>query len=267
MRALLLALLLLAPAAARAARVLVVVADPLPASSREALDGFLAEWGETVDIASSGRAIPSGNLDVVIAFGANAAARARKAGVPMVVALAPAYRPGGTKTVLVAMTPSPESFASYLAAAGVRRLLAVRTVTWGAEFQRRAAEAGRRLGVDIEDGVLSSPAELPRLLRRLGGSVDGIWLAPDPSAVTPHAFSAAQEFSRDRGIPFFAPAAGLVSDGVRGELAVSFHGCGMEAARAAREILSGRSVAAVVYPSRAAQGPRVVLSTQSFDQR
>ncbi len=48
------------------------------------------------------------------------------------------------------MTPSPERFVSLLAAAGVRRLLAVRAVPPEPEFLRRAAEAGEKAGVAIE---------------------------------------------------------------------------------------------------------------------
>ncbi|MCM2303996.1 MAG: hypothetical protein NDJ72_04790 [Elusimicrobia bacterium] len=260
MRALLLPLLLLAPCAARAAQALVVISEPLTPSFREALDGFLAEWGEAVDTAPAGRALPPGPHGVIVALGGHAAMRARRSGAPTVVALAPAYRDddAGAATVRVAMTPSPERFVSLLAAAGVRRLLAVRAAPPEPEFLRRAAEAGGKAGVAIEDRILSGPDGLPRLLRRDGVSADGVWLAPDPASVTPETFGAAREFSRARSVPFFAPAAGLVMDEVRGELTVSFRDCGREAARAARELLAGRPVEKVVYPALAASSTTFV---------
>jgi len=269
MRAALIALLLLAPAAARAAQALVVVSEPLSASFREALDGFLAEWGEPVDTALAGRALPPGPRAVVVAFGGRAASRARRDRAPMIVALAPGFRDEGraAATVRVAMTPSPESFVGALAAAGVKRLLAVRTVAADPEFLQRAAAAGERAGVRIDEGILEGADGLPHLLRTDGLLADGVWLAPDPGSVTPENFGAAREFARARSLPFFAPAAGLVMDEVRGDLTVSFRECGREAARAARELLAGRVTAKTVYPPSAAEATTVLKSTTPLENR
>jgi len=263
MRLALIAVLLLAPAAASASSALVVVGDPNSSSYLEALDGFRDELGESVEIVSAGRPLPPGPHGVIVAFGGRAALRASKAGAPLVVALAPAYRgaDSSSMTVHVAMTPAPERFAGFLSVAGVRRLLAVRASTARAAFVRRAAEAGHPFGLEIEDGVLSGVEDLPRLLRGADPRVDAIWLAPDPTVVTPEVFAAVREFSRARAIPFFAPAAGLVSGEVRGELTVSFRDCGREAARAAREMLAGRPVAALIYPARPQRVAPIVKST------
>lgn len=227
---------------------LVVLSEPLSASHREALEGLRAEWRGPIDISSDGRALPHGPHGVIIALGGRAARRARQGSVPTVVALAPGAR-AGSATVLVAMTPSPERMVSILSGAGIHRLLAVRAVSADPEFRRRAAEAGRLAGVEIEDGILPKADDLPRLLRGPGLAAEAIWLAPDPESVTPETFAVAREFARGRALPFFAPAAGLVSDEVRGELAVSFRDCGREAARAARELGAGRPTTRVVYPS------------------
>ncbi|MDP3544013.1 MAG: hypothetical protein Q8T11_16225 [Elusimicrobiota bacterium] len=250
MRAALLALLLLSPSAAFAAKALVVLSEPLSPSFREAYDGFLAEWGEPVDTARADMPLPEGPHEVVLALGGRAAARARAQERPLVVALAPAYRGVGrdAPTVRVAMTPSPERFIAALAAAGVKRLLAVRAAPAEPEFLRRAEAAAQEAGVAIDDRIVTGPEAMPRLLRRDGVLADGIWLAPDPASVTPETFGAAREFSRARAVPFFAPAAGLVAGEVRGDLTVSFAECGREAARAARELLAGRDTAKVVYP-------------------
>ena len=269
MRAALIALLLLAPAAARAAQALVVVSEPLSPSFREALDGFLAEWGEPVDTASAGRSLPPGPRSVVVAFGGRAAARARRDRTPMIVALAPGFRDEGraAATVRVAMTPSPERFVAALAAAGVKRLLAVRTVAADPEFVQRAAVAGEHAGVRIDEGILEGPDGLPHLLRTDGLLADGVWLAPDPGSVTPENFGTAREFSRARSLPFFAPAAGLVMDEVRGDLTVSFRECGREAARAARELLAGRVTTKTVYPPSAVEATTLLISTTPTSNR
>lgn len=239
---------LLAPGEARAAEALVVLSEPLQAHQRSALEGFRAEWPGRLVTASAGRPLPPGPHDVIVAFGGRAALRARSAGAPMVVALAPGYRDAGRPSVRVEMTPSPERIVRVLADAGVRRLLAVRATPAEPEFQRRASAAGASAGVRIEDRTLASPGGLPALLRRAGDGADAIWLTPDPDAVTPETFGAVREFARARSIPFFAPAAGLVSDEIRGELTASFEDCGRAAARAAREMLAGESKAKVVYP-------------------
>lgn len=264
MRRALMVLLLLAPAAARAAETLVVLSEPLTASHREALDGLRAELGETIAISSADRPLPPGPHGVIVAFGARAATRARKGGSPVIVALAPSYR--GTnppKTVHVALTPSPERFVALLAEAGVRRLLAVHSGEFGGDFLRRAAELGRPSGLTIEDAALESSDDLPQGLRDSGEDADAIWLAPDPAVVTPEAFAVAREFARARKIAFFAPAAGLVKDEVRGELTVTFRDCGREAGRAAKEILAGRDVAKVVYAAGPNREAPVLLSTAS----
>lgn len=258
MRAALMSLILLAPAVARGAQALVVMNEPLSASSREALEGLRAEWAGPIEIASAARPLPPGDHGVIIAFGGRAAMRARLSGAPLVVALAPSYRAESRAfpTVRVAMTPSPERFVNLLAAAGVHRLLAVREVPAEPEFVRRAEAAGKRSDVVIEDEILTAPDGLPRLLRGAGMRADALWLAPDPGVVTPEAFTVAREFSRARAIPFFAPAAGLVKKEIRGELAVSFRDCGRQAALAAQELLAGRTVAVVVYPREpSAQNP------------
>ncbi|MBI2385352.1 MAG: hypothetical protein HYV14_04980 [Elusimicrobia bacterium] len=229
---------------------LVVTREPLEAPYREAFEGLLAEWPEPLETARAGRPLPPGPHGVIIAFGGRAAMTAHGADAPMVAALAPGYRARGRKsaTVRVELTPSPERVIRLLAAAGVRRLLVVRASPLDPDFERRARDAGIASGVAIADAILSSPDRLPGLLRRLGPAADAVWLAPDPAAVTPETFAAARDFSRARSIPFFAPTAGLVAGGVRGELTVSFGDCGREAARAARELLAGRAVPAAVYP-------------------
>jgi hypothetical protein len=266
MRRALLALALV-PALARAERVLVVVSDPPRSSTEEALEGFRSEWSVPVETASASEPLPRDSYDVIVAFGSRAAERARAKDAPLVIALAPAYRAyrayrRGPPTVRVAMTPPPERFAEVLAAAGVRRLLAVRASPTDADFVRRAAEAGRRGGVVIEDRVIAAPENLPEVLRGAGLDADALWLAPDPGVVTAETFVAAREFARSRGIPFYAPAAGLVADEIRGGLTVSFRDCGREAARAARDLLAGRSVARIAYPAGALL-EQVELSTHA----
>jgi len=254
--------LLLAPAAARAASTLVVLSEPPSSASREALEGLRAELGEGIETASADRSLPPGPHGVIIAFGGRAARRAQRAGAPLIVALAPAYLEGNpSAAVRVALTPSPDRFVGLLAAAGVKRLLAVRSPAGDAEFVRRIVEAGKQAGVEIDDGVLASPDALPHLLRASGSRADAVWLAPDPAMVTPEAFGVAREYARARGIPFFAPAAGLVKEEIRGELTVSFRDCGREAGRAARELLAGRSVVKVAYPMPGAPGAPVAQST------
>lgn len=264
MRCALMILLLLLPAAARAAATLVVLSEPPSASHREALDGLRAELGETIELASADRPLPSGPHGVIVAFGSRAAARARKDGAPLVVALAPSWRgENPPKTVTVAMTPSPERFVASLGEAGVRRLLTVRSASFGGDFIRRVVEAGKQAGIMIEEGVVSASDDLPQRLRDSNGDADAIWLTPDPAVVTPEAFNLTREYARARGIPFFAPASGLVKDGVRGELTVTLRDCGREAGRAAREILAGRDVARVVYAAGPNRENPVLLSTAS----
>lgn len=256
-------LLALAPGAARSAEILAAANEPLMPSTKDALESLRAGCTVQITTASAGRPLPEGPHGVIVAFGGHAALRAQEEGSPMVVALAPSFRGEESDQVLVrvAMTPSPERFVELLAKAGVKRLLAVRAVPADRDFARRAAEAGKSAGVEIDDQLLSSPDRLPGLLRRVGPRADAVWLAPDPAVVTPETFGVAREFARARSIPFFAPSAGLVSDEIRGELTVSFADCGREAARAASELLGGRSVARIVYPGSPSREAPIASST------
>lgn len=268
MRAALILAFLLNPLAASAAKVLVVLSEARSSSYAEALEGFRSEWPEEIDVASADGALPSGSYGVVVAIGGRAARTASRIDAPLVVALAPGYRTGvrRQKTIRIAMTPSPESFARIVSGAGVRRLLAVRGPRGSdAEFFRHAAQWSDRFGVAIIDRALPSPGAMPGLLRGAGREADGVWLAPDPEAVTPETFGAVREFARARGIPFFAPAAGLVSEGARGELTVSFQDCGREAARVAKNLLAGQAASEVVYPVVPGVEMRVVLSTPTVE--
>ncbi|UPT74300.1 MAG: hypothetical protein M0D55_00640 [Elusimicrobiota bacterium] len=240
-------LLAAAPLPARAAKILVVASEPISVSSEEAIEGLRSGCTEAITVVSAGRPLPPGPHGVIVAFGGRAARRAREGAAPTVVALAPAFRDEGPSLVRVAMTPSPERFIELLQAAGARRLLAVRGTPADSDFVRRAAIAGKAAGIVIDDRLLSSPDRLPGLLRRVGTLADAVWLAPDPAAVTPETYGVIREFSRARSIPFFAPTEGLVADGIRSDLTVSFRECGREAARAAVNLLAGRSVPKVVY--------------------
>ena len=252
---------------ARAARVLVVATDPMSASTREAYDALVAEVGEPVELADAASPLPPGPHGVVVALGGRAAARVRDAKAPVVVALAPKFRGearGGLPLIRVAMTPSPERFASLLAASGARRLLALRAATGDRDYLRRAAACAKAAGVAVDDAALVSVDDLPSVLRAASSSVDAVWLAPDPDAVTPESFGVVREFARARGVPFFAPTSGLVIDGARGELAMTFRDCGRAAGAAARSLLDGRAVAKVVFPADAPAGDPVLLSTRTL---
>ncbi|MBI5246258.1 MAG: hypothetical protein HY923_03690 [Elusimicrobia bacterium] len=242
--------LLLLPATIRAAQMLVVLNEPASFSYREALEGLRAEWPEPIETSPASRPLPPGPHGVIIALGQRSALQAKAAAAPLVVALAPSFRADGARSdaVVIAMTPSPERLVRFLAAAGVKRLLAVRSTRADDDFARRAAAAGKANGVSIVDGLLDFPGDLPGLLRGDGSRANALWLAPDPVTVTPVNFAVAKEYARVRGIPFFAPSVGLATGDVRGDLAVSFRDCGREAARAAREILAGHRLAKVVYP-------------------
>lgn len=224
---------------------LVLMSEPMLPCYREALEGVRDEWELPLHVAIAGRPFPPGPYAVIFALGGAAARAAPRKGVPTVSALAPGDR---RSTVRVALTPSPEHIAGVLHAGGVRRLLAVRSAPSEAAFSRRARAAAEAAGIVIEDVVIAAPGGLPAALRRAGSKADGLWLTPEPAAVTPENFAAVREYARARRIPFFAPAAGLVGKDSLGDLAVSFRDCGREAARAARELLAGRPVARVVYP-------------------
>jgi ABC-type uncharacterized transport system substrate-binding protein len=153
---------------------------------------------------------------------------------------------------IVTMKPAPEKLLSELRRLqpALRRLAVLShardTESYLADL-RRAASA---LGIEIVAPRLSGPDSLPDALRSLPGKADAVWLAPDPSLVTPASFQTIKQFASDNGVPFYAPTRGLAAAGAAAAVGVSAEEAGRQAAELALRALAGETLPERVYSTR-----------------
>lgn len=264
MRLALAAALLLAPAAARAADIVVVAPEEPSGPYAEALRGICDALASCPPVLTPTAALPA-EARVVIALGRRAARRTVPARAVLVTALTPGFEarraPGSGPVVRVGLTLSPDDFAGRLRALrpGTRRIALLWTAPASGRFAAAVRDAARPLGIEAFPVETSDPPdELPPLLRAMA-EVDAVWLAPDPELVTQAVFDEVAESARARGAAFYSPAPGLTGRGADPALAPSFRAVGERAGAAAHDALAGRPAQDTVYPTATFPAPLSAL--------
>jgi putative ABC transport system substrate-binding protein len=260
---LLLGLLLAAvcwPVAGRAAEAPQDVVAVLSAGSgpyQAAFESFAKSFGQQVDSyrLPEDKPVVARQTRVVVAFGGEAALQPYPEHATVIVCLAPGLptRSRSGPIVTVAMKPSPEVLLGRLRALqpGLKRLAVLWNSAETKSYLKDLQRAGAALGMDVVAVRVSDPGGVPDALRALPGKADALWLAPDPSLITPDTFQTIKQFSWDSALPFYAPTIGLVSAGAAAAVAVSVQEAGRRAAELARQALSGARLPDTVYPANA----------------
>ncbi|OGR61810.1 MAG: hypothetical protein A2X31_02610 [Elusimicrobia bacterium GWB2_63_22] len=247
--ALLAALCIFAPPAARSADLAAVLASDAGPYG-EAYAAFRAELKRPADVydASKPGFAPPEDVRFVAAFGARAVAAGRPPGTRGVYALAPVVM-HGRGWHQVSMVPAPEAaLAAYRALQpGLRRLAVFWSAYPGEEYLRQLRSAGARAGVEIISAKLKSPDSFPDRLRRLLGRMDAFWLMPDPALITTSSLLVLSNFSCANSIPFYAPTPALMHSGATASLAPDFAQSGAAAAAVIESLYMGEEVASVVF--------------------
>lgn len=248
--ALLAALLLgLSAARLRAAEVEAVLSSDISAY-REAFAGFQEAYGEAVSsrsVAEAAQPFPPGTK-VVVAFGGKAALAARAEGAFLVYGLSPGtmvpVRGGFRGATKIAMVPEPHKLVSEVRRLQpkLRRLLVVWATPGFADYAGRLSRAGAPLGVEIVECALGSRDELPDCLRARGGSVDALWLAPDPLLISADSILTARSFSWSSKAPLYVSIEGLLDKGAAVSVSAGFRAMGRALGKAARQALSGKEM-------------------------
>lgn len=245
-------LVLLAAAAAGAAepplRVLVFMsADTGP--YREAVAGIREVLGTDVPaaVAVAPPHVPAA-ADIVVTLGSLAASWEYPARVRLVHAMSPGIPSERLRGIRVAMSPAPAALVEKLLALqpSCRRLGVPYRSAEAAAYAAELAGAGlaRGLAVDVLD--VGGDEDLPDVLRRLVGSVDALWVPPDPLLVNGVNLATLVQFARANRIPLYVPTAGLVALGGTAAVAPSFRELGRRSAQAASAPQGDGS--AVAYP-------------------
>ena len=240
----LLALLLVVAAPARAQDVVVVLGSDL-APYREAYEGFVTAFGEPVELLTLGGKPPKG-ARVVVAFGGKAALQRYPTGVTLVYGLAPGVRaerePGEARAVKIPMEPAPAALLGRLGALqpGLKRLAVLWASKGGEESVARLVQDGSARGVEVLSERLESADDLPAALRRLRGKADALWLPPDPLLINARNFDIIKRYAYDNDVPFYVPTEALAEKGAAAAVSVGYSDAGRAAAAAARAVLTGK---------------------------
>ncbi len=241
-----------------AAQEVVAVITSAQGPYEAAYASFVKTFGREVTVLRLPGRLPSASTRtrVFVAFGGGAAAQTYPENATLIACLAPGTSPRlrhDGPFVFVTMKPAPKRLLTELRRLqpGLKRLAALSnardTDSYLADLKRTAAA----LDIEIIAPRASGANAVPEALRLLlTAKADALWLAPDPSLVTPENFQAIKQFSWDNDIPFYAPTRGLAAAGATAAVSVSAEEEGRLTAELARRALAGETLPELVYQER-----------------
>lgn len=242
------ALALLGLAAGLAAADVAAVLSGDTGPYKEALEGLKAVVGE-VDAATL-PALPNvAGAKVVVTFGGEAAQKKYPASAALVTALLPDPKlkvgHGGSLT-RVGIPPAPEVLVSKIKgiAPGTLAVLDPGSYT---EYAAALKAVG---GLNVVVKKVEDMADLATKLPGLKGTVQSLWLPPDPLFMNPKTFGLVSGFCKGAGITLVAPLPGLVKAGAAAGIAPSFKQQGQTAGDAAKAYLGGGNPGGWVYSDK-----------------
>jgi ABC-type uncharacterized transport system substrate-binding protein len=248
-----LALVALSTAPLRSGGVVAVLsADSGP--YQEALEGLKTVLGD-VPSATLPQLPAMGGVKVVVTFGSEAALKKYPDSAALVAALLPdpsLELPHGGSVTRVGLPPSPAVLIAKIKAMNPKlATLAVFNPNGaysGYLGELKAAAAAEGLGLSVKN--VASVADLGTQLPGLKGSVQGLWVPPDPLFMNRSTFGILAAFCQGGGIAFFAPVVGLAKAGAFAGVAPSFKQVGRAAGLAAAQYNAGSPAGDWVYSDR-----------------
>jgi len=240
--------------AARAQEVVAVLAsDARP--YRATYEGFLAAFGKEVAVIALGEKIP-GDAKIVLAFGGKAAVQRYPGRVTLIYAVVPGLvvdrKTRDGPSIRIMMEPEAEPLLRSLTSLQpkLKRLAVLWSSPSRAASAERLSKLGAARGVAVSGERLDDADELPSRLRELNGTVDALWLPPDPLLISAKNFAIIKRFSYDNNIPFYAPTDSLAEQGATGSVSVTYEEMGKTMAGVAKTILGGGASPSEVYPAK-----------------
>jgi len=222
---------------------------------QEALEGLKAVLGDVPSAVLP--ALPDlAGAKVVVTFGSEAALREYPGSAALVAALLPdpslEIKHGGSVTK-VGLPPAAGVLAAKIKALNPKTSVLAVFDPNGAygEYIAQLKAAALAAGMDVKVKKVASMADLAQQLPGFKGTVQSLWVPPDPLFMNPKTFSVLTGFCAGAGIGLFAPVAGLARAGALAGVAPSFKQVGVAAAGAAKAYLAGGDPGGWVYSDKA----------------
>lgn len=241
---------------ARAADTVVVLSGGQPAY-RAALRGFAEAFRGSYAVLRADRDELPDDARVVVAIGGRAALQDYPDELTLIYCLAPGVRaPLGRDgpTAEVGMLPAPRALLRGLREAH-RGPLKRLGVLWSSRsfspYIDDLEAAARAQGVQTSARRVADTPGLLDALRDLHGSVDALWVPPDPRLAAPDRLKALQAATSQWKLPYYGATPGFLRFGASATVGAAFSDIGRAAARAAQDALKGR-LERRYYPSRPA---------------
>jgi len=111
----------------------------------------------------------------------------------------------------------------------------------GHTVQQAKALAAKR-GLQLIDRPVSSPQDVPAMLRALVPNIDVLWLIPDSTVLTEDSLDFLLSTTLEARIPVLGFSSGLVRSGALAGLYVNYSKVGKQVAGLAEELLKGKSI-------------------------
>jgi putative ABC transport system substrate-binding protein len=250
-----LALATLLPSLAQAYDILVLQSRRDP-GYEEALKGFragqpasqrtiiLSDYAE-IDV---GRLVREDHPALILAVGDAALTAARKVrNTPVLTIMSLGSETGGalsSNLTSISMLVPPDNYFNLFNKMHIFRVGVIHSNAISAAYLRKAREAARHSGIELEEREITSSRETIGQLQGMKGKVDVIWMLPDRGAVTHESseayFRAGQEFR----IPVISFASSYLSLGAAAVFDIDRTALGRQAAALAGKILAGEVPAA-----------------------
>jgi ABC-type uncharacterized transport system substrate-binding protein len=195
-------------------------------------------------------------VKVVVTFGSEAALKDYPSSAALVAALLPdpslEIKHGG-KVTKVGLPPSAAVLAAKIKALNPKTSVIAVLNPNGAygDYIDMLKSAAAAAGMELKVKKVESMADLAEQLPGFKGSVQSLWVPPDPLFMNPKTFGVLTAFCRGAGIGLFAPVAGLARAGALAGVAPSFKQVGQAAGLAAKAYSGGGNPGEWVYSEHA----------------
>lgn len=242
----------LASASAHAASVVAVLSGDA-APYKEALAGLKSAFPDA-EAATLPEMPNMGGAKVIVTFGGEAALKKYPASAALVAALLPdpKMKPkhGGSVT-RVGLLPDPGVLVAKIKALhpGSSSMAAFDVGGLYAEYLSGLKAAGASAGLVVNVKRVDAVTDLAGKLPAMKGSVQVLWIPPDPLIMNPQTFTLLTGFCSAAKIALIAPVAALAQAGAFAGISPSFNAVGKAAGKAAEAYISGGNPGALVYPS------------------
>src|SRR5207248_9962568 len=111
-----------------------------------------------------------------------------------------------------------------------------------------ARAAAERVGLKLLAVAVSSDKQVPAALREMLGKVDGLWMVPDDSVITPESFKFLSLAAIEHNLPFLAVSDIFVEVGALASLTPDYTDLGRQACQLVGDLEAGRPVRGHMVP-------------------